>query len=351
MRMPNGYGSIRKLSGKRRKPYHVQKTVSYSVDVETRKVKQERVTIGYYATKAEALQALADYNADPYDISVSKITFSEVYDKWCERKFKEISKSNVNGYKAAYGICNILYDMRFVDIKLSHLQQVVDDSGKNYPTLRKLKVLFGQLFEYAVINEIVTKDRNVVEYLKIKDAGNPNKYDRKPFSNDEIDLVWKNVEYNEYMQVVLMLIYSGVRISELLDLKKSDVHLSEKWFYVRDSKTDAGIRAVPIADKTYKFFEYWYNKNECEYLLSTTDEKHFSYRNYYDSYWSMILKELNIDHKPHDTRHTCISLLATAKVDPTTIKKIVGHSGAQTLTERVYTHLDISVLLDAINLI
>lgn len=125
----------------------------------------------------------------------------------------------------------------------------------------------------------------------------------------------------------------------------------EKWFYVRDSKTDVGIRAVPIANKTFKFFEYWYNKNECEYLLCTTDEKHFSYRNYYDSYWSMILKELNIDHKPHDTRHTCISLLATAKVDPTTIKKIVSHSGAQTLTERVYTHLDISVLLDAINLI
>lgn len=349
MRMPNGYGSIRKLSGKRRKPYHVQKTVSYTVDVESKKVIQERVTIGYYASKTEALQALAEYNADPYDLNASKITFSEVYEKWSERKYKEVSTSNVHGYKAAYNICGILYDMRFIDIKLSHLQQVADDSGKNYPTLRKLKVLFGQLFEYAVINEIITKDRNIVEYLKIKDAGNPNKNDRKPFSDAEIKHVWKNVDCNEYMQVVLMLIYSGVRISELLDLKKFDVHLSEKWFYVRGSKTDAGIRAVPIADKTFNFFEYWYNKNDCEYLLSTSDAKHFTYRNYYDSYWTMVLKELSIDHKPHDTRHTCISLLAAAKVDQTTIKKIVGHSGAQTLTERVYTHLDIDVLLDAIN--
>ena len=63
------------------------------------------------------------------------------------------------------------------------------------------------------------------------------------------------------------------------------------------------------------------------------------------------MKELNIDHKPHDTRHTCISLLAAAKVYQTTIKKIVGHSGAQSLTERVYTHMDINELLDAINLI
>ena len=33
----------------------------------------------------------------------------------------------------------------------------------------------------------------------------------------------------------------------------------------------------------------------------------------------------------------------------TTIKKIVGHSGAMTLTEKVYTHLDMQVLVDAIN--
>lgn len=347
--MPNGYGSIRKLSGKRRKPWHVQKTTGWTSDAEKKTVKQERITIGYYATKQEALQALADYNANPYDINASKITFSEVYEKWSERKFKEVSKSNVNGYKASYNICGILYDMRFVDIKLSHLQRVADDSGKNYPTIRKLKVLFGQLFDYAVMNEIITKERHIVEYLNIKDAKNPNKNDRTPFTSDEIDLVWRNVEHNEYIQVVLMLIYSGVRISELLDLKKSDVHLLEKWFYVRNSKTNAGIRTVPIADKTFRFFEYWYSKNNCEYLLSTADGEHFTYSNYYDSYWTMVIKELVLDHKPHDTRHTCISLLATAKVDPTTIKKIVGHAGAQTLTERVYTHLDISVLLEAIN--
>ena len=52
---------------------------------------------------------------------------------------------------------------------------------------------------------------------------------------------------------------------------------------------------------------------------------------------------------PHCTRHTCISMLAEAHVDQTMIKKIVGHSGAMTLTEKVYTHLDISALVDAIN--
>ena len=44
-------------------------------------------------------------------------------------------------------------------------------------------------------------------------------------------------------------------------------------------------------------------------------------------------------------------MLAEAHVDPTMIKKIVGHSGAMTMTERVYTHLDVKALLEAINMI
>ena len=48
-------------------------------------------------------------------------------------------------------------------------------------------------------------------------------------------------------------------------------------------------------------------------------------------------------------RHTTISMMKEHSIDETTIKKIVGYSGAMTLTERVYTHLDVQVLIDAIN--
>ena len=76
----------------------------------------------------------------------------------------------------------------------------------------------------------------------------------------------------------------------------------------------------------------------------------FKYRNYYDSYWKPLIENLNlVYYTPHCTRHTCISLLAEARVDQTSIKKIVGHAGAMTLTERVYTHLDIGVLITAVN--
>lgn len=94
--------------------------------------------------------------------------------------------------------------------------------------------------------------------------------------------------------------------------------------------------------------EYWYEHSKCEYLLCTPDGGHFIYRNYYDSYWSSLVEVLNIDHTPHCTRHTCISMLTVAGVDDKVIKKIAGHKG-QSATEVVYTHFEIEELSDAIN--
>lgn len=289
-----------------------------------------------------------DYNKDPYDLHIATITFEEVYNKWSERKFEEISKSNAQGYKAAYLLCEAIKDMKFVEIKLDHLQSVVDNSGKNSPTLKKLKILFGQLYDYAIKHEIVSQERNLVQYVDTSKAGNPNAIDRKPFSKKEIETVWEWGKSNEYIQIILMLIYCGCRISELLDLKKENVNLEEKWFDIVASKTEAGIRKVPIADKVYPYFEYWINKNDCEYLLSTPEGKHFEYRNYYDSYWIPLMSEMNLTHRPHDARHTCISLLTVAGVDERLIKKIVGHKG-QGVTQQVYTHVEIEELLIEIN--
>lgn len=155
---------------------------------------------------------------------------------------------------------------------------------------------------------------------------------------------------DKYYQIVQMLLYNGTRVSEFLDLKKEHVHLEEQYFEVVSSKTENGIRKVPIPDLLLPYYAEWYHSDpNCEYLLHTNDGKHFQYRNYYDSYYTPIMEQIGINKTPHCCRHTCISLLSEAGVQETTIKKIVGHSGAMTLTERVYTHLDVQILVDAIN--
>ena len=147
-----------------------------------------------------------------------------------------------------------------------------------------------------------------------------------------------------------MLIYNGVRVSELLDLKKENVHLEERYFDVVDSKTANGIRKVPIAAKVLPFYEGWYNDcSSCEYLIHTMGSEHFTYHNYYGNFFKPLLNRLHIDRTPHCCRHTTISMMADAHIDQTIIKKIVGHASAMSLTERVYTHLDVNELIEAID--
>ncbi len=349
MKLPNGYGSVYKLPGNRRKPWAIRKTISWEIDEKGDKLKRKYQYIGYYETKEEALNALAIYNSNPYDIN-NDITFAEIYDKWSAEKFETISHSNVNGYKASYAVCKNLYSMKFIEIRKTHLQGVIDTCGKNYPTLRKLRVLFNQLYQFAMENDLCQKDYSkFVDIVKHKEKGKEEKH--KPFTESEIQTLWNNVNRNEYIQIYLILIYSGVRISELLDLKKQDVHLEERYFDVIASKTESGIRKVPISKKVLPFFEKWMQKEGCDYLVCTPEGKHFTYRNYFDSYWKPLMQEMELQHLPHDTRHTTISLLAKAEVNQTIIKRIVGHAGAMSLTEKVYTHFDIQQLVEAIDLI
>lgn len=348
MRLPNSYGSVYKLSGKRRNPWVARKTVGWKDNPETMQTQPMYQFIGYYPTKAEALNALSEYNRGPYDLSIKSLTFDDVYEKWSDVHFEKVSRSNVLGYQAAYKLCDPIKKMNIADIKLIHLQNIVDTSGKNTPTLRKLKVLFGLVYDYAVMHEIVTHDkREMVRYVDIKGAGNPNGYERKPFSKSEIKMLWDNANLNESMQIPLILIYTGIRIGEFMNLKSEDVSIAERYFYVRQSKTESGIRQVPIAEKVVPFFEYWLNKNN-EYIFTNTIGKKLIDRTFRDSYWSQVMDFLGMEHKPHDTRHTCISLLTEKGVDERIIKKIVGHKG-QGVTQAVYTHLDLDIKLEAIN--
>lgn len=118
MRLPNGYGSVYKLSGKRRNPFIVRVTVGW-----TDEGKQLLKTIGYYASRPLAMQALAEYNQSPYDISASKSTFKDIYEQWSARKFEQISRSNALGYKTAFDSCITIHDKKFIDLRKSHLQR------------------------------------------------------------------------------------------------------------------------------------------------------------------------------------------------------------------------------------
>ncbi len=81
MRNPNGYGSVYKLSGKRRNPFMASKTIGWTDDGNP-----VRKAIGYYPDRKSALMALAAFNQSPYDLINKNITFSELYEIFKKRK-------------------------------------------------------------------------------------------------------------------------------------------------------------------------------------------------------------------------------------------------------------------------
>jgi len=246
MKNPNGYGSVYKLSGKRRKPWGVRKTVGFNG------TKQIYQNIGYYKTRPEAMLALADFNSNPYDIEAATITFSDLYAKWSKEKFNKISKSNINGYIASYKISESLHDLKFVEIKKAHLQAVIDDCEKGHGTLRKIKVLFNQLFKYAMENDVITKD-----YSKFVEIGaNEAESTRKPFTQDEIKLLWDNIDRMDFIDTVLIMIYTGLRPGELVTIETSNIDIENRTIK-GGIKTHAGKnRIIPINNKILP----WVNK-------------------------------------------------------------------------------------------
>lgn len=45
------------------------------------------------------------------------MTFREVYDNWSVEKYADATKSTINGYRAAYNTCSVLFEQKFRDLK------------------------------------------------------------------------------------------------------------------------------------------------------------------------------------------------------------------------------------------
>ena len=192
IKLPNSYGGVIKMgnASRRRRPYMVRITTGYEINEKTGKSKQKYGIIGYAKTRTERLQMLADYHNAPFDLNNSSTTFREVYEQWSKEKFENASKSTINGYRASYNTCTLLFERTFRELKTSDLQKVIDTCEKNYPTLKNIKILFNQLYKYAMKNDICNKDYSKYVDIAKYSNKNPNSVERKPFTKEQIDIFW-----------------------------------------------------------------------------------------------------------------------------------------------------------------
>lgn len=342
MKNANGTGSIIKLGGNRRRPYALKITTGYTIDG-----KQSRKIIGYYATKKDALNGLLEYNQNK-NIFISDMTFKNIYDMWSKNHFENVSKQTIKTIKNVYNSYVFKFNnYKIKDIKLIELQSfinVLKDNGLSTGTLKQVKSVLNMVFNYALKNEYINK--NMIEFL---DVGKHKKVlERKIFTNEEIKILWDNKGQRD-VDIILILIYTGLRVNELLTLENTKINIESR--YIRTgSKTEAGKnRLIPISYKILPLITRYIKLNN-RYLFQSKTGNFLLYNNYRQNFKKIIKKIGLQEHTIHDTRHTFATLLSNADANKTSIKNIIGHANYG-ITEKIYTHKDIEELKKAIDLL
>lgn len=338
MKLPNGYGSVYKLSGNRRKPWIARKTIGWSDEG-----KQLYYTIGYFETRAKAMAALAEYNKNPIG-ERGDITLESIYEEWSKGRYPKLSPKTVESYEVAWNHLSQLGDEKVRDLKTSHIQNIIDKMAKqglSYSSCHKVKTLAGILFKYAMADDIV--DKNYAEMVQLPSKDNKKK---EVFTDIEIKAIEELAKTDPWANTILILIYTGMRVGELLKLTKFNVDI-KNMVIIGGIKTDAGKdRIIPIHSKVQSYVKHWYS-TDSEYLINRKGKKVSV--NYYRTnlYYPALEKAGARKLSPHICRHTFASLMARAKVDTKSIQEIIGHADYST-TANIYTHLNIEELKEAI---
>ena len=346
MKRANKMGSVYKLSdAKRRRPWVAKVTRGFKECGEVNgihKFKQEYKIIGYYSTQTEALEALNNYLGVTYNRDVLRLTFSNVYTQWINSNM-QFSESSKYSYNAAYKALSNLHEFYFDAIKASDIETAIAVANKNYPTIKNIKILLNQLYNYAIGNDIVDKDYSKhVKYDKYKRAY--HKKNKRIYKEEEIKVIWDN-NTELISKILLILLYTGLRISELLELKTSDVDLDNRFISITTSKTENGKRMVPIPDCIFTIMKSQYNENKTYFLYDGGYK--YSYE-HIRGLFKDFNKANNMNHILHECRHTYTSRLRVRGVDSTFTKKLTGHSCGN-VDEDIYTHVSINDLCTIVN--
>lgn len=312
----NGTGCIRRLSGNRRKPYQVILTIAYDSRTKT----QTTRTLGTFETYLDAELYLCNYLTN--STAAKCISLDAIFNEYMEIKKNKLTEYTISNYNVAFKKLSNISNNDINSITLKQLQSIINQLSDAYQ--QRVKSLLVSLYDFSIKNEYTEK--NIAKYIEI------NKYrtkDKNVFSIDEINKISAS---NKSIDVIVqVLLYTGMRISELIDLEIKDVDLVNHMMQVKRSKTKAGLRYIPIHSNIYDTIKCNCNNNT-RYVFEKNSRK-LVYKNIYKQF-----KHRYPEHTIHEARHTFITNCKKCNMDAYITKIIAGHS-IKDITLDIYTHI------------
>lgn len=286
-----------------------------------------------------------------YDNPLMKLTLKEVYERWYhDKQFQDVTKHTMENYENTYKKVAHLNDRVFVEIKFSEIEACVQHEkaiGNSFSMRKRVKLFFSQLYQWAISHEMCTSNLA----LNIKLGKNERESTRKPFTIQQIKTLFAHVDENIFIEEVLMLIFTGCRIGEFLNIRREDIHMDQRYFVVTESKTKAGRnRMVPIHKKVVRFFRKRL-RAKSDWLIHDARGRKVEYKDFSAKFKKCMNRFGFEGLSCHCCRHTLATLLHSSGADPTTARRILGHVQSDDVHGRVYVHVLLKDLLRAIDLI
>ena len=148
---------------------------------------------------------------------------------------------------------------------------------------------------------------------------------------------------------ILICLYTGLRVGELLALEWTDINFSKNELFVNKTchdrgksrvttppKTTSSIRIIPIPKQLIPLLKQLKKQSKSQFVISENG-KYISVRSYQRSF-ELLLKRLGIAHQGfHSLRHTFATRALECGMDVKTLSEILGHKNA-TVTLNRYAH-------------
>lgn len=374
-RLPNGFGNIRYLGKRRTNAYAVHppatdcdehgnylrpKALCYVDDWYVGFAVLNAYHAGTYKPGDEILfkafkaaadtdldvfchRLLTDFSAYSHTESVkaeNEKTFAEVYEEFFEWKYgekatKKLSPQSRASTRAAFQNCSALHNRPFRKLRLADLQDCVDACPLKAASIELMVSLIKQMFKYGELYELC--DKNYASGLRMPDAAEDEH--GVPFSDEDLAVLWK-YKADPVIEMILIMCYSGFRISEYLSITVS----TREWYFQGGLKTAAGKnRIVPVHSAIQGLVSA--RMGRFGKLLNISPAA-------FRKVFCKALKPLGLDgHTPHDCRHTFSRLCEKYRVPEADRKRMLGHSFGTDITNGIYGHRTLDELRESIEMI
>ena len=221
----------------------------------------------------------------------------------------------------------------------------LQNETRSKTTVGKCKNFLNKYWRYLQRTGVISNNINPFTNIELPKSLR-KKEDREPFTDCEIRQVHqaiKDKNQSELEAAFLLAIYTGARISEIVSLTTDDIETIDNilCIVIRESKTKAGIRTIPIHDAIKELVNSLSENSKGTFLItgSRTSSESKSKTDFITKRFRKIIRnECGLPETKvfHSLRNTVSTKLEAAGIPENIAADIVGHN-KRTMTYGLYS--------------